>query len=120
MAKKKILITTIGQRKRAVARAIAKPGKGNVYINDKALDLVEPEIAKLLIKEPLILAGDSAKSLDIIVNVKGGGMMGQASAARQAIGKALVGHDKKLKETFLNYDRSLLIADARRTEPHKP
>jgi small subunit ribosomal protein S9 len=120
MAKKKVLISTIGQRKRAVARAIAKPGKGNVYINDKALDLIEPEIAKLLIKEPLILAGDSARDLDISVNVKGGGMMGQASAARQAIGKALVEHDKKLKETFLSYDRTLLISDARRTEPHKP
>lgn len=120
MAKKKILINTLGQRKRAMARAIAKPGKGHIFVNNKSLDLIEPEIAKLLIKEPLILAGDSAKSLDIFVNIKGGGIMGQASAARQAIAKALVLYDKKLKETFLNYDRSLLIADSRRTEPHKP
>jgi len=120
MAKKKILIQTTGQRKRAIARAIARPGKGNVFINNKSLDFVQPEIAKLLMKEPLVLAGDSAKSLDISVNVKGGGMMGQASASRLAISKALVEYNKKLKETFLNYDRSLLIADSRRTEPHKP
>jgi PKD repeat protein len=47
---------------------------------------------------------ETAKSLDIAVDVKGGGIMGQASAARQAIAKALVEHNKKLKETFLNYD----------------
>src|SRR3990172_2202369 len=120
MAKKKILIQTTGQRKRAIARAIARPGKGNVFINNKSLDFVQPEIAKLLMKEPLILAEDSAKSLDIFVNVKGGGMMGQASASRLAISKALVEYNKKLKEIFLNYDRTLLIADSRRTEPHKP
>ncbi len=120
MAKKKVLINTTGQRKRAIARAIAKLGKGNVFINQTPVDLIQPEIARLLIKEPLVLAGDSVKSLDISVDVKGGGMMGQASAARQAIAKALVEYNKKLKETFLNYDRSLLIADSRRTEPHKP
>lgn len=120
MVKKKTLIMTTGQRKRAVAKAIAKPGKGNIYINNKSIELVEPEIAKLLIKEPIALSGESSKSLDISVSVKGGGVMGQASASRQAIAKALVENDKKLKETFLNYDRSLLIADARRTEPHKP
>ncbi len=120
MAKKKVLINTTGQRKKAIARAITKLGKGNVFINQTPVDLIQPEIARLLIKEPLVLAGDSTKSLDISVNVKGGGMMGQASAARQAIAKALVEYNKKLKETFLNYDRSLLIADSRRTEPHKP
>jgi len=120
MTKRKTLINTSGQRKRAVARVTAKVGTGKVYINDKALDLVEPEIAKLMIKEPLILAGDVAKGLDFHVNVKGGGVFGQAAAARQAISKALVEYDKNLKQTFLNYDRTLLIADARRTEPHKP
>ena|SRR3972149_8215584 len=120
MVKKKVLITTTGQRKRAIARAIARPGKGMIYVNNRTIDLMQPEIAKLLVREPLILAGETAKALDISVNVTGGGVMGQAVASRLAIAKALVEYDKKLKETFLNYDRTLLIADARRTEPHKP
>lgn len=120
LTKKKELIQTKGKRKKAVARAIAKPGDGIVLINNKSLDIFEPEMLKLMIKEPLILAGEIGKSLDIEVIVSGGGIFGQASAARQAIAKALVEYDKSLKEKFLDYDRALLISDSRRTEPHKP
>ncbi|NIM47330.1 MAG: 30S ribosomal protein S9 [Candidatus Aenigmarchaeota archaeon] len=115
-----MLIQKTGKRKEAIARAVAKSGKGVILINKKPLEIFEPEILKLLIKEPLILAGDVAKNLDIKVNVKGGGIFGQASAVRQAIAKVLFEYDKNLKENFLNYDRTLLVADVRRTEPHKP
>lgn len=118
--RKKEVIQKVGKRKKAIARATAKLGKGNVFINKKSLDLLQPEIARLMIKEPLILGEDVAKNLDIEVNVRGGGIFGQASASRQAIAKVLVEKDKSLKDKFLNYDRSLLIADVRRTEPHKP
>jgi len=120
LTKKKELIQTLGKRKKAIARAFARPGEGIVLINEKSLDILEPENLKLMIKEPLILAGEIGKSLDMDVTVRGGGTFGQASAARQAIAKALVEHDKTLKEKFLDYDRTLLIADSRRTEPHKP
>ena len=120
LSKKKELIQTLGKRKKAIARAFARPGEGIVLINEKSLDILEPENLKLMIKEPLILAGEIGKSLDMDVTVRGGGTFGQASAARQAIAKALVEHDKTLKEKFLDYDRTLLIADSRRTEPHKP
>lgn len=113
------LIITLGKRKKAVARAIAKPGKGVILINKKPIDF-QPEIARLLIQEPLILADDTAKQLDINVNVSGGGTMGQAEASRQAIALALVEMNKDLKQKFLDYDKSLLVADPRRTEPHKP
>lgn len=118
LTKKKELILTTGMRKKSIARAIAKPGSGIVLINNKSLEVYEPEMLKLLIKEPLILAGKN--DLDIDVNVRGGGIFGQASAVRQAVAKALVEYDKNLKERFLDYDRTLLIADSRRTEPHKP
>jgi len=75
---------------------------------------------KLMIKEPLILSGEIWKALNIDVSVRGGGTIGQASAIRQAIARALVEYDSSLKEKFLNYDRTLLITDFRRTEPHKP
>lgn len=120
LAKRKEIIIKTGKRKRAIARAIARPGIGNIFINEKPLEIIEPEAIRLMIKEPLILAGDTAKDLDIEIDVKGGGVFGQASASRQAIAKILVEYDKTLKEKFLNYDRTLLIADARRTEPHKP
>jgi small subunit ribosomal protein S9 len=120
LTKKKELIQTLGKRKEAVARAIAKSGEGIVLINNKSLEIYEPEMLKLMIKEPLILAGEIGKNLDIEVIVKGGGVFGQASAVRQAIARALVEYDDSLKEKFLNYDRTLLITDFRRTEPHKP
>ncbi len=120
LAKKKSLIQKTGKRKRAVARTTAKAGKGIILINKKPLEIFEPKMLRLFIREPILLAGDIAKNLDIKVSVKGGGIFGQASAARQAIAKTLVEYDKSLKEKFLNYDRTLLVADARRTEPHKP
>jgi small subunit ribosomal protein S9 len=120
LTKKKELIQTIGKRKKAIARAVAKTGEGIVLVNKKSLEIFEPEMLKLMIKEPLILAGEIGKNLDIDVNVRGGGVFGQASAARQAIARALVEYDNTLKEKFLDYDRTLLITDFRRTEPHKP
>ena len=120
LTKKKELIQTIGKRKESIAKAIAKPGKGNILINNRSLEVYEPEMLKLMIKEPVILAGEIGKSLNIVVNVNGGGVFGQASAVRQAIARALVEYDSSLKEKFLAYDRTLLITDSRRTEPHKP
>ncbi|MFH1229785.1 MAG: 30S ribosomal protein S9 [Candidatus Aenigmatarchaeota archaeon] len=107
-----------GKRKKAIARAIARPGKGTIMINNKSLEVYQPEELKLMIKEPLIISGKS--DLDIVVSVKGGGVFGQATAVRQAIARSLVENDKTLKETFASYDKTLLVADSRRTEPHKP
>ena len=114
------MIQKTGKRKKAIARAVAKSGSGEIIINNKPLDIFEPETLKLFIKEPLMIAGERVKDIDINVEVKGGGVFGQASAARQAIAKILVEHEKGLKEKFLSYDRTLLVADARRTEVHKP
>jgi small subunit ribosomal protein S9 len=118
--KKSELVQTLGQRRSAVARAIAKPGTGKIIINNKPLELISPEPVRLFITEPLRLAEETAKTVDVSVNVRGGGMFGQAEAARQAIAIALVKFNPKLKETFLTYDRALLVADPRRNEPHKP
>jgi small subunit ribosomal protein S9 len=118
LSKKKELIQTYGKRKKAVARAIAKPGKGEIIINNKSLEMFEPEMLRLMIKEPIILAGDIG--LDINVTATGGGVFGQAAAIRQAIAKAMVEYDKNLKQKFIEYDRNMLVADSRRTEPHKP
>jgi len=123
MKKKEIKsILTTGKRKTAVARATIKPGIGRVEINDIPLDLWQPEYTRIRIREPLMLAGDLSQTIDIKVNVKHGGISSQADAVRQAIAKGMVEffNDEKLKKVYLGHDRSLLVYDARRTEPHKP
>lgn len=111
-----------GKRKSAVARASIKKGKGRVRINKKPVEIYEPEIARLKIQEPLLLAGKKVLKVDIDVDVKGGGFMGQAQAARTAIARGLVKFlkDDQLKELYRRYDRNLLVSDARRREPKHP
>ncbi|MBI2040613.1 MAG: 30S ribosomal protein S9 [DPANN group archaeon] len=114
------IVHASGKRKRAVARATVRSGKGIVRINRKSINLIEPEIAKLRLQEPLILSGGLANQVDVDVSVFGGGWSGQVEAARLAIGKALAQYaGEDLKKTFLDYDRHLLVADTRYKEPRK-
>ncbi len=115
------IIQTSGKRKAAIARATLRAGKGKVRINKKILDIIEPEMAKIKIMEPIMIAENIAKKVDIDVNVGGGGFMGQAEAARIAIGKALLefSGDAKLQEKFFDYDRSIIKGDHRRKETKK-
>jgi len=114
-------ILTVGKRKRAIARTSIKPGTGKIIINSKCLDDCENETFRLLIKEPLLLIGDDWKKFDYDVNVKGGGVIGQAEAIRQSICKGLVDLlGEKVKKTLIEYNRNFLVYDPRRTEPHKP
>lgn len=114
------VIHVSGSRKSAVARATLKPGAGIVRINSKLLETVTPKIYQMRIKEPLKIAGDTANNINIDVKVQGGGVASQADAARLAIARALVALDNNLQKDFLDYDRTLLIADIRRKETHKP
>ena len=70
----------------------------------------------------MLLADAFAKKVDINVRVSGGGYSSQADAIRLGIARALVESTKSsaLKETFLKYDRHLLVADTRRKEMCKP
>jgi len=114
------IIHTSGKRKRSVARATLKPGTGLVRINKKPLDIYQPKMARLKLREPLILAGNISHEINVSINVKGGGIMSQTEAARLALSRALVKYHKKLEKVFLDYDRHLLIADVRRKESCKP
>jgi len=112
----------VGRRKTALARAVIKSGSGRVLINRKALEVIEPELARLKIMEPLLLAGDLAKKIDIEVRVSGGGIMGQAEAVRTAIARGLIEYsgDPQLRERFKQYDWTLVKSDTRFKEPKKP
>ena len=113
------VITTSSKRKTAIARAVIRKGVGKVRINKKPLEIHTPELARLKILEPLQLAGNLAKKVDISIKVKGGGIMGQADASRTAISRGMVKFfkDDSLKELYLKHDRSLLVNDPRRKEP---
>ncbi len=117
----KIVIAT-GKRKTAIARAVIKPGNGRVWINGVPLEIYPIEMARLKMMEPLILAGKRIwESVDIRVNVKGGGVMSQADAVRMAIARGLVEWtgSEELKKIYIEYDRTMLAGDPRRTEPEK-
>jgi small subunit ribosomal protein S9 len=118
----KKIINTSGKRKTAIARASVKKGNGLIRINKKPIDLYEPDIARWKIIEAVKIAKKHAESVDINVNVKGGGVMSQSNAIRTAIARGLVEFtgDPSLKLAFLDYDRSLLVSDTRRKESKKP
>jgi len=122
MAKKtdKNIVHAAGKRKKSIARATLRPGKGTVRINLRNLNIIEPELFKLRLQEPLLLAGDLAGTVDIDVNVRGGGQASQVEASRLAMAKALAQFGgAELKKTFLDYDRHLLVADTRFKEARK-
>jgi small subunit ribosomal protein S9 len=79
-----------GRRKTSVARVWLKPGEGNVTINKRSIDdYLKRETAKMIIRQPLELTETLGK-YDIYVNVRGGGISGQAGAIKHGISRALL------------------------------
>jgi small subunit ribosomal protein S9 len=115
------IVNSSGKRKTSIARAAIKEGQGIIKINKKPLDIIEPELVKTKVREPLTYAGDLVEKLDIKVDVHGGGMMSQADAARIAIARGLIEwtNDLGLKDLYLKRDRTLLASDYRQKEPKK-
>ncbi len=114
------IITVSGKRKKAIARATLREGKGIVKINNTPISLISSQMVKLKVYEPLLLADEMASKVDIDLNISGGGVVSQADAARLAIARGLVEMNPKLKKVFLDYDRTLLVADVRQRESRKP
>ena len=79
-----------GRRKSATARVFIKPGTGEIIVNKRKLeDYFDNEVHRMVIRQPLHLT-DTAGKFDILVNVDGGGMAGQAGAVRHGLTRALV------------------------------
>lgn len=118
-------LVTAGKRKTAVAKATIKAGEGMIRINKKPISHFN-YFQQLYLNEPLEISksilNDSLKTVDITVNVHGGGQEGQVEAARLAIARAIVAYFKSqpLKKALLSYDRALIVADTRRKEQRKP
>ncbi len=115
------IINSSGKRKTAVARATIREGKGRIRVNNKPLEIVEPELIRLKMSEPLEFASGVLPAIDIDVNVHGGGIFGQAGAVRTAIARGLVEwtNDAALRDAMAQYDRSLLVNDTRYKLPKK-
>ena len=106
---KAVSFNATGRRKHSVARVRLLPGGGNFQINQKGLlDYFKRETLKMIIEQPLQLTETLGK-YDVMVNVEGGGLTGQAGAVRMGVARALLKVDgdyrKKLKVAgFLTRD----------------
>ena len=106
-----------GRRKSAVARVFIKPGKGDIVVNDKPVDVFfSRETGRMIVRQPLVLT-DKLGSFDIMVNVEGGGDSGQAGAVRHGITRALIEFDAALKPVLKK--AGLVTRDAREVERKK-
>jgi small subunit ribosomal protein S9 len=106
-----------GKRKTAVARVWMRPGTGEITVNKKPMEqYIVRESDRVLIKEPLT-ATDTAGKYNVYVNVRGGGIYGQAGAIRHGISRALVVADPELRDQLKK--RGFLTRDSRMKERKK-
>ena len=116
-------LVVTGKRKAAIAKATVVKGTGKITINKRTISSFESQL-QLEVSEPLLIAKEILSKLDfdIRINVRGGGISGQIQASRLAISRAIVEFTKneEVRQAFLGYDRTLLIADTRRKEVCKP
>lgn len=111
-----------GKRKTAKARVSIKEGNGTLRINSQPLHTF-PDMFQQRVKEPLTIADQEVvENIEIELNTNGGGIQGQAEAARMAVARGLVEFtdDDELERDFLEYDRNMMVEDPRRTETRKP
>ena len=106
-----------GRRKSSVARVFMKSGTGKIVVNGKPLDeYFARETGRMIVRQPLKLV-DREGSVDIMVNVAGGGESGQAGAVRHGITRALIEFDAGFKSALKS--AGLVTRDAREVERKK-
>ena len=112
------VVNTIGRRKAAVARVYVKPGNGTITINKKPLEVYFPlDIFQFVVKQPLIVL-NQLENYDININLDGGGIHGQAEAARMGTSRALCEIDAENRSILKK--NGFLTRDAREVERKKP
>ena len=112
----KVEYTAVGRRKEAVARVRLVPGDGKIVINKRDLDnYFGLETLKMTVRQPLTLTNTG--NFDVVVNVNGGGLTGQAGAIRHGISRALCKADPELRTSLKK--SGLLTRDPRMKERKK-
>ena len=106
-----------GRRKTSIARVRLTPGNGKITINNRDIDdYFGLETLKLIVRQPLVLTETTAR-YDVLVNVGGGGLSGQAGAIRHGISRALLVIDSNLRPVVKK--AGFLTRDARMKERKK-
>ena len=106
-----------GKRKRAVARVLLRPGQGEIKINDRPMDSYFPSSTlRTVVRSPLLVT-ETAERFNIMVNVLGGGMAGQAGAVRHGISRALLEYNTELRQKLK--EAGFLTRDSRIKERKK-
>ncbi len=106
-----------GRRKSATARVYLRPGKGDIKVNKREIETYFPnETLRMIIRQPLQLTDTLAK-FDVLVNVDGGGVSGQAGAVRHGIARALLEFNSELRKKLKR--AGLLTRDPRMKERKK-
>ena len=96
----KVEYNAVGRRKTAIARVRLVAGDGKILINKRNLDeYFGLETLKMTVRQPIELT-KAASDLDILVNVRGGGLAGQAGAIRHGISRALIKANPELRESL--------------------
>ena len=112
----KVEYTAVGRRKEAVARVRLVPGDGKIVINKHELDnYFGLETLKMTVRQPLTITNTT--NFDVLVNVRGGGISGQAGAIRHGISRALCKADPELRTSLKK--SGLLTRDPRMKERKK-
>lgn len=117
------VIFTKSKRKRSIARASGKPGNGTIRVNGKLIDTINPFELRYAMLKGVYLSDVTKKitqSLNITVNVRGGGVSSQAQAVAGSIARIIAEKGgEPVKKMMMEYDRHLIIDDSRRVEPKK-
>ena len=109
----------VGRRKTAVARVYLREGNGKITVNGKSLeDYFVDAISVFTVKQPLVVT-ETTDKYDILINVCGGGIKGQAGACRHGIARALCEVDREAYRATLKA-AGFLTRDAREVERKKP
>ena len=112
-----VVYSATGRRKSSVARVRLVPGEGKVVINGREMnDYFGLETLKLVVNQPLELTKTKDK-YDVLVNVVGGGVSGQAGAIRHGISRALVKVDAEFRPVLKK--AGLMTRDPREKERRK-
>ncbi|AGA76353.1 30S ribosomal protein S9 [Echinicola vietnamensis] len=112
------VINTIGRRKTSVARIYMKPGKGEIIVNNRSIEAYFPfDLHQIVVRQPLALVNE-AEGFDIKITVDGGGIKGQAEAARMAIARALCEVNEEHRSPLKK--EGFLTRDPRMVERKKP
>jgi small subunit ribosomal protein S9 len=106
-----------GRRKTSTARVYLRPGNGEIKVNQRDFDTYFPnEALRMIIRQPLRLT-DTVQKFNILVNVLGGGVAGQAGAVRHGITRALMEFNPDLRSTLKK--AGLVTRDPRKKERKK-